>query len=45
MILLCFAQAILSQECPMQPKSYTPKEALREFPLTEESDGEAENVE
>ncbi|NXH98416.1 VMAT1 protein, partial [Pachycephala philippinensis] len=37
--------AILSQECPMQPKNYTPKEALREFPLTEESDGEAENVE
>ncbi|NWT77500.1 VMAT1 protein, partial [Lanius ludovicianus] len=33
--------AILSQECPMQPKSYTPKAALREFPLTEE----AENVE
>lgn len=29
----------------MQPKSYTPKEALREFPLTEESDGETENVE
>ncbi|NXX32336.1 VMAT1 protein, partial [Nicator chloris] len=37
--------AILSQECPMQPKSYTSKEAPREFPLTEESDGEAENVE
>ncbi|NXQ54875.1 VMAT1 protein, partial [Anthoscopus minutus] len=36
--------AILSQECSMQPKSYTPKEAQREFPLTE-SDGEAENVE
>ncbi|NXA59122.1 VMAT1 protein, partial [Mohoua ochrocephala] len=34
-------RAILSQECPMQPKSCTPKEALREFPLTEESDGEA----
>ncbi|NXC91985.1 VMAT1 protein, partial [Cercotrichas coryphoeus] len=33
--------AILSQECPMHPKSYTPKEAQREFPLTEE----AENVE
>ncbi|NXH33890.1 VMAT1 protein, partial [Myiagra hebetior] len=37
--------AILSQECPMQPKSYSPKEAPREFPLTEESDREAENVE
>ncbi|XP_068891524.1 chromaffin granule amine transporter isoform X1 [Aphelocoma coerulescens] len=37
--------AILSQECPMQPKSYTPKEALREFALTEESDREAGNVE
>ncbi|NWV45033.1 VMAT1 protein, partial [Daphoenositta chrysoptera] len=32
--------AILSQECPMQPKSYTPKDSLREFPLTEESDVE-----
>ncbi|NXL80610.1 VMAT1 protein, partial [Leptocoma aspasia] len=37
--------AILSQECPMQPRSYTPKETQREFPLTEESDGEAENRE
>ncbi|NWH41367.1 VMAT1 protein, partial [Chloropsis hardwickii] len=37
--------AILGQECAMQPKSYTPKEAQREFPLTEESDGEAENGE
>ncbi|NXH44155.1 VMAT1 protein, partial [Dicaeum eximium] len=37
--------AILSQECPMQPKSYTPKETQREFPLTEESDGEVENRE
>ncbi|NXO70958.1 VMAT1 protein, partial [Phainopepla nitens] len=35
------SMAILSQECPMQPKSYTLKEAQREFPLTEE----AENVE
>ncbi|NWI75184.1 VMAT1 protein, partial [Dryoscopus gambensis] len=34
--------AILSQECPM---SYAPKEAPREFPLTEESDGEAEHAE
>uniref|UniRef100_A0A803WE95 Solute carrier family 18 member A1 n=1 Tax=Ficedula albicollis TaxID=59894 RepID=A0A803WE95_FICAL len=32
--------AILSQECPMHPKSYAPKEAQRELPLTEE----AENV-
>ncbi|NWI02944.1 VMAT1 protein, partial [Tichodroma muraria] len=37
--------AILSQECPMQAKSYTPKECRQEFPLTEESDGEAEIVE
>ncbi|NXW78295.1 VMAT1 protein, partial [Hirundo rustica] len=38
--------AILSQECPMKPRSYTPREAQREFPLTEESDdGEAENME
>ncbi|NXH89721.1 VMAT1 protein, partial [Edolisoma coerulescens] len=36
--------AILRQECPMQPKGCAAKEALREFPLTEESDGEAENV-
>ncbi|KAF4803280.1 Chromaffin granule amine transporter [Turdus rufiventris] len=32
--------AILSQEHPVHPKSYTPKEAQQEFPLTE-----AENVE
>uniref|UniRef100_A0A8C3Y1L8 Solute carrier family 18 member A1 n=1 Tax=Catharus ustulatus TaxID=91951 RepID=A0A8C3Y1L8_CATUS len=32
--------AILSQERPVHPKSYTPKEAQQEFPLTE-----AENVE
>ncbi|NWW05150.1 VMAT1 protein, partial [Oreocharis arfaki] len=38
-------RAILSQECPTQPKSYGPKEALRELPLTEESDGEAESAE
>ncbi|XP_064256517.1 chromaffin granule amine transporter [Passer domesticus] len=37
--------AILSQECAMKPKSYSTKEAQRESPLTEESDGEAENVE
>ncbi|XP_038016112.1 chromaffin granule amine transporter [Motacilla alba alba] len=37
--------AILGQECAMKPKSYTPKESQRESPLTEESDGEAENVE
>ncbi|NXP27696.1 VMAT1 protein, partial [Scytalopus superciliaris] len=37
--------AILSQECPMQPKSYSRQKALREFPLTEDSDVEAENVE
>ncbi|NXI20332.1 VMAT1 protein, partial [Irena cyanogastra] len=37
--------AILSQECPMQPKNYSTKEAQWEFPLTEESDGEVENGE
>ncbi|NWV05350.1 VMAT1 protein, partial [Ptilonorhynchus violaceus] len=36
--------AILSQECPMQTQSYTPQRAPREFPLTEDSDGE-ENME
>lgn len=36
--------AILSQECAMQTSSYSPKEALREFPLSEESE-EAENTE
>ncbi|NXE93705.1 VMAT1 protein, partial [Menura novaehollandiae] len=37
--------AILSQECPMQTKSYSQQKALREFPLTEDSDVEAENME
>ncbi|XP_032568507.1 chromaffin granule amine transporter [Chiroxiphia lanceolata] len=37
--------AILSQECPMQPKSYTGQKPLREFPLSEDSDVEEENVE
>ncbi|NXS34439.1 VMAT1 protein, partial [Pomatostomus ruficeps] len=30
--------AILSQECPMQAKTYSPKEALRELPLTEDTE-------
>ncbi|NWI16605.1 VMAT1 protein, partial [Crypturellus soui] len=34
--------AILSQECPMQTKSYPMQ---RDFPLTDGSDGEAENTE
>ncbi|NWH22143.1 chromaffin granule amine transporter [Grus americana] len=37
--------AILSQECPMQTKSYTTQKTLREFPLADDSDVEAENVE
>ncbi|NWY39988.1 VMAT1 protein, partial [Sylvia atricapilla] len=37
--------AILSQECPTKSKSYTPRGAQQEFPLTEESDGEEENEE
>ncbi|NXK97257.1 VMAT1 protein, partial [Formicarius rufipectus] len=37
--------AILSQECPMQPKSYMGQKALKEFPLTDDSDVEVENVE
>ncbi|NXM94425.1 VMAT1 protein, partial [Sylvia borin] len=37
--------AILSQECPTKPKSYTPRGAQQEFPLTEESDGEEEKEE
>ncbi|XP_027753179.1 chromaffin granule amine transporter [Empidonax traillii] len=37
--------AILSQECPMKPKSYTGQKPLREFPLSEDSDVEAENAE
>ncbi|XP_066839422.1 chromaffin granule amine transporter isoform X1 [Anser cygnoides] len=37
--------AILSQECPMQTKSYTTQKPLRDFPLTDDSDVEAENEE
>ncbi|NXK83375.1 VMAT1 protein, partial [Amazona guildingii] len=37
--------AILSQECPMQTKSYTAQKTLRDFPLTDDSDAEAEHVE
>ncbi|NXO57199.1 VMAT1 protein, partial [Aramus guarauna] len=37
--------AILSQECPMQPKSYTTQKTLRDFPLADDSDVEAENAE
>ncbi|NWY50419.1 VMAT1 protein, partial [Chionis minor] len=37
--------AILSQECPMQTKSYTTQKTLRDFPLTDDSDAEAENAE
>ncbi|XP_031412605.1 chromaffin granule amine transporter isoform X2 [Meleagris gallopavo] len=37
--------AILSQECPMQTKSSTAQKPLRDFPLTDNSDVEAENVE
>ncbi|KAM6113312.1 chromaffin granule amine transporter [Phoenicopterus ruber ruber] len=37
--------AILSQECPMQTKSYTTQKTLRDFPLTDDSDVEAENAE
>uniref|UniRef100_A0A663E7H3 Solute carrier family 18 member A1 n=1 Tax=Aquila chrysaetos chrysaetos TaxID=223781 RepID=A0A663E7H3_AQUCH len=37
--------AILSQECPMQAKSYTTQKTLRDFPLTDDSDVEAENEE
>ncbi|NXK48896.1 VMAT1 protein, partial [Chauna torquata] len=37
--------AILSQECPMQTKSYTTQQPLRDFPLTDDSDVEAENEE
>ncbi|NXG77132.1 VMAT1 protein, partial [Baryphthengus martii] len=37
--------AILSQACPMQPKSYTAQKALRDFPLADDSDVEAENAE
>ncbi|NXV78443.1 VMAT1 protein, partial [Atlantisia rogersi] len=37
--------AILSQECPMQTKCYTTQNTLREFPLADDSDVEAESVE
>ncbi|KAM6191339.1 chromaffin granule amine transporter [Sarcoramphus papa] len=37
--------AILSQECPMQTKSYSTQKTLRDFPLTDDSDVEAENAE
>nr|XP_013815624.1 PREDICTED: chromaffin granule amine transporter [Apteryx mantelli mantelli] len=37
--------AILSQECPMQTKSFTTQKSLRDFPLTDDSDAEAENAE
>ncbi|NWX46522.1 VMAT1 protein, partial [Steatornis caripensis] len=37
--------AILSQECPMQTKSYMAQKTLRDFPLTDDSDVEAENME
>uniref|UniRef100_A0A8D0L669 Solute carrier family 18 member A1 n=1 Tax=Sphenodon punctatus TaxID=8508 RepID=A0A8D0L669_SPHPU len=36
--------AILSQECPMQTKSYATQKSLREFPLTDSSDEEAESA-
>ncbi|XP_050766067.1 chromaffin granule amine transporter [Gymnogyps californianus] len=37
--------AILSQECPMQTKTYSTQKTLRDFPLTDDSDVEAENAE
>ncbi|NXE08762.1 VMAT1 protein, partial [Lophotis ruficrista] len=37
--------AILSQECPMQTKSYSTQKTLRDFPLADDSDVEAENAE
>uniref|UniRef100_A0A8C3TL08 Solute carrier family 18 member A1 n=1 Tax=Chelydra serpentina TaxID=8475 RepID=A0A8C3TL08_CHESE len=37
--------AILNQECPMQTKSYATQKPLREFPLTDGSDEEAESEE
>uniref|UniRef100_A0A8C3JQ14 Solute carrier family 18 member A1 n=1 Tax=Calidris pygmaea TaxID=425635 RepID=A0A8C3JQ14_9CHAR len=36
--------AILSQECPMQTQSYATQKTLRDFPLTDDSDVEAENT-
>ncbi|XP_074837837.1 chromaffin granule amine transporter [Carettochelys insculpta] len=37
--------AILNQECPMQTKGYATQKPLREFPLTDGSDDEAESEE
>uniref|UniRef100_A0A8C0F1B2 Solute carrier family 18 member A1 n=1 Tax=Bubo bubo TaxID=30461 RepID=A0A8C0F1B2_BUBBB len=37
--------AILNQECPLQTKSYSTQTTLRDFPLTDDSDVEAENAE
>ncbi|NXA53633.1 VMAT1 protein, partial [Nothocercus julius] len=37
--------AILSQECPMETKGYPTQRRRREFPLTDNSDVEAENAE
>ncbi|NXM71172.1 VMAT1 protein, partial [Serilophus lunatus] len=37
--------AILSQECPMQTKSYSGQKLLREFPLTDSSDAEDKHME
>ncbi|NXW91634.1 VMAT1 protein, partial [Alopecoenas beccarii] len=37
--------AILGQDCPVQSNSYTAQKTLRHFPLTDDSDVEAENVE
>ncbi|NXN91477.1 VMAT1 protein, partial [Rhinopomastus cyanomelas] len=37
--------AILSQECPLQTKSYTAQKTLRDFPLADDSDVETENAE
>ncbi|XP_071655548.1 chromaffin granule amine transporter isoform X3 [Patagioenas fasciata] len=37
--------AILGQGCPMQTNSYAAQKTLRHFPLTDDSDVEAENVE
>ncbi|TFK08161.1 patatin-like phospholipase domain-containing protein 4 [Platysternon megacephalum] len=37
--------AILNQECPMQTKCYATQKPLREFPLTDGSDEEAESEE
>uniref|UniRef100_A0A8C8S207 Solute carrier family 18 member A1 n=1 Tax=Pelusios castaneus TaxID=367368 RepID=A0A8C8S207_9SAUR len=37
--------AILNQDCPMQTKCYTTQKPLRQFPLTDSSDEEAEREE